>query len=141
MSVPAVVVYRLPKLSIVPNAVLVNVQIPPATVSTKELCDPTQTDEGPTMLLGRAFTVTTVVARQPVKRVYTMVTVSAAMPVTVPSGAMVAVAGFTPDQVPPAVVSVSEIVAPMQTGVLPFMAAGKALTVITNDVKHPPGSV
>lgn len=115
-------------------------QVPPPTLSVKVTVLLVQT----VALVGERAagvgnTVTDFVAAQPA-RVYKILTVPAATPVTVPDVPTVAVAGTALLQVPAGVISARDAVAPthMETAPAGVMAAGLALTVIIWVTEHKP---
>jgi hypothetical protein len=71
-----------------------------------------------------------------------MVAVPVAAPVTIPKiGSIVATAVLLLVHSPPAIVSLSAVVAPMHVLSIPAMAEGDDKTVITADVLQPVGNV
>jgi hypothetical protein len=66
-----------------------------------------------------------------------MTDVPAVTPVTTPPAVMVATAGVALLHVPPAVTLLKVVVEPMQTLVVPVMAAGSGLTVTVVVTAHP----
>jgi hypothetical protein len=94
---------------------------------------------GPDMGAGFAATVTIVVAKQPVGIVYETNVVPGAIPVTTPvAGFTVAIDEDKVDQVPPAGVVLSVVLAPTHTLVGPVMAAGVVCTVSVVVAKQTP---
>jgi hypothetical protein len=94
----------------------------------------------PAVVTGKAFTVTVEVAIQPVGKVYVIIDVPEDTPVTTPVPATtVATAGVALLQVPPAVASLSVVVDPAQTLVVPVIAAGNGFTttVVAAGLTHP----
>lgn len=89
----------------------------------------THTDDAPVIAEGNGFTVTTVVAEQPVAARYVIVAVPAESPETIPLVPIVAVAGVLLLHVPPTVPSLNAVVEPSQTLVVPVITAGEACTV------------
>jgi hypothetical protein len=87
-------------------------------------------------------TLTTRVRAHPLARVYEMVVVPAASPVTRPvEGSMVATVGAVLDHVPPAVVLLSVNVPSIQIKDPPVIGAGNGFTVRFNRRKQPVGIV
>ena len=71
-----------------------------------------------------------------------MVVVPAATPVMIPVlEPAVATAVLLLDQVPPVIASVSSVVAPLHTAVVPNIAVGVGLTVRMVVAVHPPATV
>jgi hypothetical protein len=95
---------------------------------------------------GFGLTVITAVVTQPLTA-YDTVTVPATPAVTVPPLDIVAMADGVPlagvpiDQVPPPVVEVRRLVAPLQSASVPVIGFGGALTVISVVTIQPPGKV
>jgi hypothetical protein len=118
-------------------AVLLLLQAPPALILLNVMVEATQTLFAP--LIGASgFTVTAVWLLQPVARVYIILGVPAATPVTIPDAdPTVAWAVLLLLQVPPAVRSDKVVVKPIQTLVVPVITAGIGLTVIAEVIKHP----
>jgi hypothetical protein len=104
---------------------------PPVVVFDKVVCEPAHTVAVPAIDEGSAFTVTIVVAAQPVDNVYVIATVPAFTPVATPPVVIVAVEVLPLAHVPPVVVLLNEIVEPAHTDVVPVIAAGNAFTVTT----------
>jgi len=65
-------------------AVLVLLQVPPDVAELTAMDEPTQTEPGPVIPLGNAFTVTVVIVLQPVANVYVITGIPADAPVTTP---------------------------------------------------------
>src|ERR1035437_9634616 len=78
---------------------------------------------------GNGLTVSTVVALHPVPRVYFIVDVPAATPVTTPAPETVTFVVLLLLHTPPAVASLKVVVEPLQTLVAPAIAAGKGFIV------------
>jgi hypothetical protein len=107
-------------------------QAPPLYVSLRLVTDPKHTVFVPKIADGTGFTVTTVLAVQPVERVYVTPAVPAVTPVTIPEVTpIVAIPVALLLQVPPAGVSPRVIVEPAHT--LPVLVVvigvGNELTV------------
>jgi hypothetical protein len=84
------------------------------------------------MTAGVGLTVTTLVAKQPVDRLYVMALVPAATPLTVPvPEPTVAMPVALLLHVPPPVALARVVVRNGQTAVVPVIDAGNGLTVIT----------
>ena len=103
---------------------------------------PTQADNVPVLAEDNELTVYTVVAKQPVDKVYVMFEVptetAATEPVALPT---VATAGVELLQVPPEVVLVSVEPLLIHEDNVPEIEAGTALTVKTAPVAQPPDNV
>ena len=113
---------------------------PPAVTSDKLTVEPTHTVVEPFITPGIAFTVTFNIVKQPVGRVYEIIAVPAAKPVTSPEASTFA-CRLLPPQVPPVAVSPRLNVDPAHIGALPVMPAGKLLIVRTAVVRQPLGNV
>ena len=107
-------------------------QVPPGTASDNVTGMPTQMVGGPSTGPGTGLTVTTVEIKQPVAvRVYKIVVVPVATPLTIPVVApMVAIGRFVLVHVPPGVASDSTMVVPGHKADGPLIGAGSGLTVI-----------
>ncbi len=129
-AVPADTPPAMPVASpIVATAVLLLVHVPPPASVRVELV-PTQNDETPEIGLGNGFTVTVVVIRQPVGRVYVITDVPVETPETIPVvDPTVATVVLLLSQVPPPA-SDNVVVLPTQTFVVPVMGLGSGFTVI-----------
>jgi len=119
----------------VATALLELVQVPPAGVAVKVVVLPVQMDApgtpvAPTVITGVGFTVTSIVTKQPVARLYVIVATPGEIPSTTPVPDTVAVPGAPDDHVPPDGLLVRFIVLPTQTVLGPDIAAGVAFTVI-----------
>lgn len=68
-NVPLEMPVTTPDVLIVPNAVLVLLQVPPGVASARVTVDPTQTLDAPVMAAGVALTVTGMLIKQPVGNV------------------------------------------------------------------------
>src|SRR6478735_8337928 len=137
MLVPAVTPLTTPLLSIVATDSLLLLHTPPAVASVSVVVNPAHTLVVPLIAAttGIALTVTVVVLvpTQPfVVTVYEMMLVPAVTPVTTPLLSIVATDSLLLLHTPLAVASVSVVVNPAHTLVVPLMAAttGIALTVI-----------
>ena len=115
----------------VATAVLLLLQVPPEAASESVAVEPIHATVLPDIgLVG--LTVTVAVAAQPDAFVKVIVAEPPEIPVTTPLPApIVAIARLPLLQVPVTVVSLSVIVPPAHTGVLPVMAPGELLTVTT----------
>jgi hypothetical protein len=118
--------------SIVAIDVLEDDHTPPLTVFVSVVVEPGQALSNPPMAVGIAFTVTTMVALQPEPRVYVMIAVPAATPVTTPELATVAteVLLLLQDS-PPDDAQLSAVVPAGQTEVAPVILAANGVTVKT----------
>ena len=118
------------------------IHVPPGDESDKIVVRPKQTLLMPLTATGSGFTVTPTVAIQPVGKVYVIIAVPASAPPTVPVPTPTTATEISLlDQTPPAVISVSAIVNPAQTFVVPVMAAGSAYTVTIVLARQPVGKV
>jgi hypothetical protein len=102
-TTPVVVLIRA-----VPGRLLAHV--PPVGVLLSVDVLPTHTTGDPIINPGSGLIVTVVVVRQPVGRVYVMLAVPAAMPVTMPAASIVATAVLLLFHVPPVLVVLSVVV-------------------------------
>ena len=97
---------------------------------------PTHTFIVPVITAGKGLTVTVVVTKHPVGKVYDITEVPPDTPVTTPVPATtVATAGVALLHVPPAVASASVVVEAWHTVVVPVMTAGNGLTVTANGLE------
>ena len=140
MLVPAVTPVKTPEVTpIVATDVLLLVQETPVGAQLKTVAAPVQIFVAPVMADGNGFTVTFNVLKQPFGIVYVITGVPVATPVTIPVPATtVASPELLLVHMPPLVPSVRGMVAPIQTEVVPVIAAGDALTVIGVIALHPP---
>ena len=112
----------------VANDVLLLLQVPSGVASLSAVVKPAHTLVVPVIAAGSGFTVTTLVMIQPVGKVYVTVAVPAVIPViTLP--AAVATAVLLLLHVPEGVASLSVVVKPAQTAIVPVIDAGNGLTV------------
>jgi hypothetical protein len=113
--------------------------VPPVVADERVVVCPIQAPEIPVIAAGCGFTVSAVVAIQPVGNVYVANTAPALMPETVPSVATVPTSGLFTDQVPPAVAELSVTLVPAQNATLPpEIAAGSGCTVTSVVRVQPP---
>ena len=120
-------------------AVLLLLHVPPVAPSFRFVVRPTQTTAVPDIAGGNGLTVTTVVAAQPVDKIYEMVAVPPVPtpvtdPVAVPT---VATPVFPLLHVPPVVPSIKVVAEPEQTFVVPAISDGNELTVTLAVTAHP----
>ena len=96
---------------------------PDGVISLKVIVDPKQTCVGPVIGAGYGLTVTVVSAMQPPGSVKVIVAVPALilLPVTIPVELTVATLTLLLLHVPPAVISLKEVVVPRQMLVLPVI--------------------
>ena len=125
-TTPAVIPLTTPVELTVAMAALLLAHVPPAGVATKVMVLPAQSVLLPE-IVAPAVTVISFVAVQP-PEVYVMVSVPEEIPVTTPAELTVAKDGLLLVQVPPDGVAERVIVLPVQTVLLPEIAA-LALTV------------
>ena len=118
----------------VATAVLLLTHAPPEDTSDKVIVVPEQTTLGPVIADGSGFTVMTVVAMQPVARVYVdtqVLGIPTIAPVAIPEDEpMVAIAVLLLLHVPPVGASLNVIVDPEQTLLGPEIFPGNGFTVI-----------
>ena len=125
----------------VANAKLLLLQVPPPVASDNVSEDPTQTLPEPVTADGKAFTVTTEVALQPVGSEYVIVDVPAATPEIFPVVApAVATLVMLLVQVPPVVALLRVSVMPGHIGAEPVIA-DNGFTVTIADLKQPVANV
>ena len=114
------------------------VHVPLLVTSLKPVVKPAQTVAVPAIADGTGLTVTTFVDLQPVRRVYVIVDVPEAAPVTTPvEEPIVATVVVLLAHVPPALTSLKPVVKPVQTVAVPDIADGTGLTVATFIAIHP----
>ena len=109
----------------IPVALLLHV--PPPVPSVSVVVNPEHTVRVPLIAVGNGFTVTMAVCIQPVASVYVIVAVPPDPPVTMPVEPTVALPVLL--HVPPLVASVSAVVSPTHTFIVPVIAAGSGFTV------------
>jgi hypothetical protein len=112
---------------------------PPLVAEDTVMVDPTHTvGADADNAAGKGFTVTVVVRRQPVGRLYVTTEVPAIRPFTVPvAEPTVATAVLLLLQVPPGVTSDNVVVVPMQREKLPAIVPGSGFTVSIADALQP----
>jgi hypothetical protein len=111
---------------------------PPELALVSVVLNPTHIFAIPPIMAGLLLTVITAVVLQPVGSVYVIVDVPPAMPVTTPvEELMLAAVGLPLSHVPPDEVLFKLEVPPMQTVMLPVIAAGSALIVTTAPCAQP----
>ena len=116
-------------LPIVAIVVLLLAHVPPGVASLKIVVCPTHTVGMPVIALGPG-TVTVVVIKHPPGMIYEIIDVPLNMPVTTPVLLpIVAMVVLLLVQVPPGVASLSDIVAPMHTVIVPAIGSGNGSTV------------
>jgi hypothetical protein len=127
----------------VATGVLPLLHIPPAVASDNVIVDPpSQTATVPEIAEGAGFTVITVIAAHPDGKVYMIVAVPPATPVTTPVPVpTIATAVLLLLHVPPPDASLSVVVKPGQTTVVPVIGETVAFTVTVVTFEHPVGSV
>jgi hypothetical protein len=133
IAVPAVTPVTTPvNEPTVATAVLLLLQLPPGEDEVRVVVSPTHTLAAPLIVPGPAFTVTTVVAKQPVEPVYVIVAVPTLTPQNIPVDTpTVATAVLLLLHVPPLVASARVEQNPTQTETGPVIATGGVLTVTT----------
>jgi len=110
---------------------------PPPVPLANIVVRPVQTTGVPVLAAGVVFTVIGNITKQPAGNVYDILGVPAVTPVTTPVLPTAATPELLLLHVPPDVVSVSAVVVPVQTVLLPVIALGDGLTVIVVVVKQP----
>jgi hypothetical protein len=109
---------------------------PPELVSV--ILPPAHTIEEPAIAVGKGSTVRVVVITQPAAGMYVIVVVPAVMPVTMPEVIpIVAMPVELLVHVPPIAASLSVVVLPMQTLVMPVMGGGGGVTVAIVAIAQP----
>ena len=127
--------------SIVPAVVGLLLQVPPVAALDSVRVLPKHTDGPPVIAPGKALTVTTAVAAQPVEGiVYEMVAVPAVLPPIRPGASTVA-AGSALVHTPPAVALLRVVLLPTHRPSGPVIAAGLVLTVTSAVTKQPDATV
>ena len=109
--------------------------------SANVVVKPTHTFVVPVITAGKGLTVTVVVTKHPVGKVYDITEVPPDTPVTTPTALIVATAGVALLHVPPAVASARVVVEAWHTVVVPVITAGNGLTVTVVVTKQPVGKV
>jgi hypothetical protein len=128
--VPASTPPSIPEvLPIVPLAGVLLSHVPPAGVPVSVDDDPSHTCSEPVTPVGRPFTSTTIVRKQPVDNVYVIVAVPAIAPVTTPVAGTTVALALLLVHVPPAGVLLSVVVAFTHMVVPPVMIPGSAFAV------------
>jgi hypothetical protein len=135
--VPALIGVTIPLILMIATVVVVEPQTPPLVASLKGVVLPIQTEVVPVMAatVGKALTVTVVDTESlqplPFVTTYFMVVVPALTGVTIPLLFIVATLVVVELHTPPLVASLKVVVLPIQTEVVPVMAAtvGKAFIV------------
>lgn len=118
--------------------VLLQVQTPPVGEELNVDEDPVHMAKTPVIAAGCVFTVTTLVAKQPPLKVYVIVAVPAAAPVTTPDVELtLAVPDALLVHTPPVGEEDKVVVDPTQTVAVPDIAPGVVFTVTTAVTKHP----
>jgi len=141
VEVPATRPFTSPMDEIVATAGLLLTHDPPGVASNNEAVKPAHILSVPVIGAVVGFTVSVVVAVQPVGMVYVMVVVPDVLPVTSPPASIVATGGLLLAHVPPVSTSLSDDVAPIHTFRLPAIACGDGLIVSTVVVRQPVPSV
>lgn len=142
VAVPALLPPIKPGLNIVAMPAGLTVHTPPGVALARVVVNPTHRPRLPVIAAGPAFTVTTVVTKQPLPSAYVIVDVPAAMPVTTPAPEIVDTAGVLLLHAPKGVVLLRVIVLPTHTAVPPpVMAAGSPFIVTTAVVIQPVAAV
>jgi len=122
--------------------VLLLLHVPPLVGSNSVAVAPTQILLAPDIGLGVGLTVTDAVVKQPAGKVYVIVAVPAAAPVTTPVPEITdATAELLLLHEPPPVASVNVVVDPTHTASVPPIDAGAGLTVNGVVTLQPAGNV
>ena len=138
-AIPVTVPVDEPTVAIL---VLLLVHTPPVGEELKVDDAPEHMDNTPLMAPGAAFTVTTLVAKQPPANVYVIVAVPAATPDTTPDVELIlAVPVALLVHTPPVGDDDNVVVDPTQSVAVPDIAPGVVFTVTTAVTKQPPLSV
>lgn len=141
-AVPAATPFTTPPLVTVATDVLPELHVPPMMLLDKVVVAPVHTEVVPVMAAGDELTVTVVVTLQPVDNLYVIADVPAVTPVTVPEEDPTVATVVVPDvHVPPVVVELKVVVAPVQMPVVPVMDDGSVITVIVVDLVQPDDKV
>ncbi len=121
--------------------VVLLLHVPPDVPSVRFIVLPWQTTEGPPMAVAAAFTVTDVVTKHPPLTVYVTVVVPEVMPNIVPVLTLedaVATAVLLLVHVPNETRSLSVVLEPAQSEVVPEIEEGAAFTVTIAAAVQPP---
>jgi hypothetical protein len=124
----------------VPTNGAAEVHVPPVVASDKFVKLPAHKLAVPVIASGTGFTVTCWVTKQPVPKVYVIVGVPAATPVTIPP-ATVASPGLLLVHVPPPGAELSVVFAPTHILAVPVITPGRPLTVTVVVTVQPVGKV
>ena len=140
MPAPTPVTTPVPDTTVANDGLLL-VQVPPDGVLLRVVVVVAHTEVVPVIPVGVMLTVNGIAIPQPAADVYEMFRVPLAIPATTPVVFTVPSAVLLLLQVPPVVASVSVVVDPAHTLLVPAIAAGVALTVTGVLIKQPVGSV
>jgi hypothetical protein len=124
----------------VATAVAPELHVPPPVPSLSVMLSPVQILDEPDMADGVLFTVTMADAIQLPPSEYVTMVVPVAIPVTTPVPAPTVATDGAPDVHVPPPASVSAVVAPVHTRLMPVMAGGAELTVTMAVTAQPLGS-
>jgi hypothetical protein len=116
-------------LPIVATPGVLLVQVPVKGILLSNVFAPMQMLVVPVIALGDGFTVTAVVLRHPVGRVYEIIAVPMLIPVTIPAGVPVTAVASELLHEPPDGLLVRLMLAPVHTAPGPVIGAGSGLTV------------
>jgi len=136
-DVPADTPVTTPPAVIVATAGVALLHVPPPVASLNVVVDPSHTFNVPVIAAGIGLTVTVLVTKQPVPKVYDITDVPPDTPVITPPAVIVATAGVALLHVPPPVASLKVVVEPAHTVAVPVMAAGNGFTVTVAVTKQP----
>jgi hypothetical protein len=127
---------------IVATVTLLLTHVPPVSVLPKVVVNPRHTAGVPEIADGSGLTVNTLMVLQPVGNVYVIFAVPAATPSTIPvPGPIAATDGLLLPHPPLGEASVSVVLNPSHTCIVPLIDAGKGFTVTIFEEIHPVGNV
>jgi hypothetical protein len=121
--------------------VLLLLHVPPPGVSPSGVVYPEHTVFVPVIAVGNGFTVNTALSKQPVGKIYVIVSRPAVTPVATPVPDIIVALPLLAIHVPPAVASVRGVVSPTHTWRLPFITPGSGFTVTVAVTIQPVPSV
>ncbi len=122
----------------VARAKLLLLHVPPVVALLNVVDTPTHTADVPEIAAGTGYTVTALIAMQPVPVAYEIFTVPAAIPAAVPEvTSTVATEVLLLLQFPPRMALLNTAVDPVQKFVTPTMADGAGLILTTATALHP----
>jgi hypothetical protein len=128
----------MPPAETVPTVRVLLVQLPPGVASARGIVLPAQTDDGPVMGDGPAFTVSILVTVQLVPpREYVIVGVPKVTPVTIPVEEPTIMSPPVVLQTPPGAISLNREGSPIHTTDGPMIGPGTGLTVTVSLMEQP----